>query len=318
VAVGTETDGSIVSPANANGIVGLKPTLGLVSRQGIIPIAHSQDTAGPMARSVRDAAILLGVMAGGDPQDPATREAEARRDKDYTRFLVKEGLQGARLGVVKNLLGVHARVDEVLQPTLALLKAQGAVLVEVELKSSAYDDAEFEVLLCEFKADLNAYLAGRGGAVKDLAGLMAFNEARRTEEMPFFGQEILSQAQAKGPLSDPAYLKALATCAQARRDITALLEKQQLQALVGPTGGPAWLTDHLNGDSSGLSFSSPAAVAGYPHITVPAGFAFGMPVGLSFVAGPWQEGMLLRLGYAFEQATRARRAPRFPASCLPR
>ena len=318
LAVGTETDGSIVSPANANGIVGLKPTVGLVSRQGIIPISHSQDTAGPMARTVWDAALLLGVLAGTDPQDSATREADARREQDYTRRLAKDGLQGARLGVVKNLLGVHAQVDAVLQPALAVLKAQGAVLVEVELKSAAYDDAEFEVLLYEFKAGLNGYLAGRGGAVKDLAGLMAFNEAHRAEELPFFGQEILSQAQAKGPLTDPAYLKALTTCAQARQDITALLDGQQLQALVGPTGGPAWLTDHLNGDSSSLSFSSPAAVAGYPHLTVPAGFASGLPVGLSLVGAPWQEGLLLRLGYAFEQALGARRPPRFAPSCLAR
>ncbi len=316
VAVGTETDGSVVSPAHANGIVGLKPTVGLVSRQGIIPIAHSQDTAGPMARTVRDAAVLLGAMAGTDPRDPATQEADALRDPDYTRSLRKDGLQGARLGVVKNLLGVHAQVDAVIQPALAVLKAQGAVLVEVEVKSSAYDDAEFEVLLYEFKADLNAYLAGRGGAIRNLAGLMAFNTAHPADEMPFFGQEILGQAQAKGPLSEPGYLKALEICAQARRDLTTLLEKQQLQALVGPTGGPAWLTDHLNGDSSSLSFSSPAAVAGYPHLTVPAGFAFGLPVGLSFVGAPWQEGVLLRLGYAFEQAAQARRPPSFPPSCL--
>ena len=311
VAVGTETDGSVVSPANANGLVGLKPTVGLVSRSGIIPISHTQDTAGPMARTVRDAAILLGVLAGSDPKDPATREADARKEADYTRFLAKDGLRGVRLGLVKNLLGVHAGVDAVMQPALAVLKAQGATLVEVELKSSAYEDAEFEVLLYEFKADLDAYLAGRGGVVKDLAGLMAFDEAHRREEMPFFGQELLQQAQAKGPLTEAAYGKALETCAQARRDIVGLLERQQLQALVGPTGGPAWLIDHVNGDSSGPSFSSPAAVAGCPHITVPAGLVCGLPVGLSFVGGPWQEGPLLSLAYAFEQASRARRTPRF-------
>ncbi|NWJ40231.1 MAG: amidase [Geothrix sp.] len=313
-AVGTETDGSVVSPANANGLVGLKPTVGLLSRSGIIPISHTQDTAGPMTRTVRDAALLLGAMAGTDSRDAATREADARRDVDYTRFLAKGGLKGARLGVVKNLLGVHAHVDAVILPALETLKAQGATLVDVELKSAAYDDAEFEVLLYEFKADLNAYLGGRGGAVEDLTTLMAFNEQRRQEEMPFFGQELLQQAQAKGPLTDAAYLKALDTCAQARRDITGLLEKHQLQALVGPTGGPAWLIDHVNGDSSSLSFSSPAAVAGCPHLTVPAGFAFGLPVGLSFVGGPWQEGILFRLAFAFEQTTRARRAPRFPAT----
>ncbi len=313
-AVGTETDGSVVSPANANGLVGLKPTVGLLSRRGIIPISHTQDTAGPMTRTVRDAALLLGALAGRDPKDPATREADARREVDYTRFLTKDGLRGTRLGVVKNLLGIHAHVDAVILPALEALRAQGASLVDVELRSAAYDDAEFEVLLFEFKADLNAYLAGRGGAVKDLTTLMAFNEQRSREEMPFFGQELLLQAQAKGPLTDAVYLKALDTCAQARRDITDLLEKHQLQALVGPTGGPAWLIDHVNGDSSSLSFSSPAAVAGCPHVTVPAGFAFGLPVGLSFVGGPWQEGPLLRLAFAFEQATRARRAPKFPTT----
>jgi amidase len=205
-------------------------------------------------------------------------------------------------------------MDAVFQAALEVMKAQGATLVEVELKTVAYDDAELEVLLFEFKADLNAYLARRGGAVRDLAGLMAFDEAHRVVEMPFFGQELLQQAQAKGPLTEPAYLKALATCAQARRDIMGLLEQHQLQALVGPTGGPAWLIDHVNGDSSGPSFSSPAAVAGCPHITVPAGFAFGLPLGLSFVGGPWQEGTLLKLAYGFEQATLARRAPRFAAT----
>jgi amidase len=313
VAVGTETDGSVVSPANANGLVGVKPTVGLLSRSGIVPISHTQDTAGPMTRTVRDAAILLGVLAGPDPKDAATREAEGRREADYTRFLVKNGLQGVRLGVVKNQFGQHAGVDAVIRSALDVLKDQGATLVEVELKATGYEDAELEVLLYEFKADLNAYLAGRGGPVKDLVGLMAFNETHRQEEMPFFGQELLQQAQAKGPLSEAAYGKALATCAQARRDIVALLEKQELQALVAPTGGPAWLIDHVNGDSSGPSFSSPAAVAGCPHITVPAGLVFGLPVGLSFVSGPWQEGVLLRLAYAFEQATSARRAPRFSA-----
>jgi amidase len=318
VAVGTETDGSVVSPANANGLVGLKPTVGLVSRSGIIPISHTQDTAGPMARTVRDAALLLTAMAGTDPGDLATREADTKRESDYTRFLVKDGLQGARLGLVKNLLGVHAHVDAVLQPALELLKAQGATLVEVELKSAVYDDAELEVLLFEFKADLNTYLARRGGTVQDLAGLLAFNEAHRAEEMPFFDQELLQQAQAKGPLTDPAYLKALATCGQARRDITGLLEQHHLQALVGPTGGPAWLIDHVNGDSSGPSFSTPAAVAGCPHITVPAGFAFGLPLGLSFVGGPWQEGTLLQLAHGFEQASKARRAPRYAATAAMR
>jgi len=314
VAVGTETDGSVVSPANANGLVGLKPTVGLVSRSGIIPISHTQDTAGPMARTVRDAALLLNALTGPDPKDPATLEVGIQREADYTRFLVKDGLKGVRLGVVKNLLGVHALVDEVMKAAFEALKAQGAELIDVELKSSAYDEAEFEVLLYEFKTDLNAYLAGRGGPVRELAGLQAFNEAHRREELPFFGQELLQQAHAKGTLADPAYQKALETCAQASRDISGLLEHHRLQALVGPTGGPAWLIDHVNGDSSGLSFSTPAAVAGYPHITVPAGQVFGLPVGLSFVGGPWQEGTLLKLAYAYEQASKARKPPRFPVT----
>ncbi|HEX9082756.1 MAG TPA: amidase [Holophagaceae bacterium] len=310
VAVGTETDGSIVSPSSVCGLVGLKPTVGLVSRAGIIPISHTQDTAGPMARTVRDAAILLGAMAGAaDPRDPATAQAQVQ--PDYTRFLHINGLQGARLGVVTNLLGQQPHVDAVIRPALDLLKARGATLVEVELKTAPYDDAELQVLLYEFKADLTAYLAGRGGTVKDLTSLMAFDEAHKDAEMPFFGQELLAQAQAKGALTDPGYAKALAACAQARRDITGLLDQHQLQALVAPTGGTPWLIDLVNGDASGFSFSSPAAVAGCPHITVPAGFAFGLPVGLSFVAGPWQEPQLLTLAYAFEQYRNARRPPRF-------
>ena len=256
--------------------------------------------------------LLLGALAGVDARDAAT--AGAKVEGDYSRFLDPRALQGARLGVVKNHLGVHAHVDTVMQGALAALRAQGAVLVDVELKTAAYDDAEFEVLLYEFKADLNAYLAARGGAVQDMAGVMAFNEAHRAQELPFFGQELLVQAQAKGPLSDPAYLKALATCAQARRDILGLLDQHRLKALVAPTGSPAWLIDHVNGDSSSGSFSSPAAVAGCPHITVPAGFAFGLPLGLSFVAGPWQEGTLLGLAFAFEQATKARHKAKFATS----
>jgi amidase len=313
VAVGTETDGSIVSPANACGLVGLKPTVGLASRAGIIPISHTQDTAGPMARTVRDAALLLAAMAGADPADSATQQADAQRPADFTQFLTSNALKGARLGLVKNFLGVHAHVDAVILPALETIKAQGATLVEVELKSTAYDEAELEVLLYEFKADLCAYLQARGGAIQDLAALMAYNEQHRTQEMPFFGQELLAQAQSNGPLTQAPYVQALAACAQARRDIVELLQQHQLQALVAPTGGPAWLIDHLNGDSGSPSFSSPAAVAGCPHLTVPAGLALGLPVGLSFVAAPWQEGRLLGLGYAFEQATMARRPPRYTA-----
>lgn len=310
-ALGTETDGSIVSPASMNGIVGLKPTVGLLSRSGIIPISHTQDTAGPMTRTVRDAALLLTVLAGTDPRDCATGSADHQRTADYTRFLDPRGLQGARLGVVKNLMGLHAHVDRVIQGALEILQAAGATLVEVELKSSAYDAAELEVLLYEFKADLNAYLAGRGGSVKNLETLIAFNNQQAAKEMPFFGQELLQQAQTKGPLTEESYLKALATCRQARSDIEALCDRHNLAALVAPTGGPAWLTDPVNGDASGFSCSTFAAVAATPHLTVPAGFAFGLPVGLSFFGRAWSEGTLLKLGYAFEQLSKARRPPRF-------
>ena len=313
-ALGTETDGSIVSPASMNGIVGLKPTVGLLSRNGIIPISHTQDTAGPMTRTVRDAALLLTVLAGTDPRDRATGSVDRERVADYTRFLDPRGLQGTRLGVVKNLMGLHAHVDRVIQGALEILQAAGATLVEVELKSSAYDAAELEVLLYEFKADLNAYLAGRGGPVKNLETLIAFNNQQAAKEMPFFGQELLQQAQTKGPLTEESYLKALATCRQARSDIEALCGRQTLAALVAPTGSPAWLTDPVNGDAPGFSCSTFAAVAGTPHLTVPAGFAFGLPVGLSFFGRAWTEGTLLNLGYAFEQLSKARRPPHFRAT----
>lgn len=317
-AIGTETDGSIVSPASSCGIVGLKPTLGLVSRSGIIPLAHSQDTAGPMTRTVQDAALLLGVIAGSDPRDRATEEAARNLSRDYTRFLDPEGLKGARLGFVSGLRCRHPGVDRVMADAMAVLQRKGATVVDVTLESQAYDAAELEVLLFEFKADLNAYLAGRGGAVKDLAGLMAFNTAHADRELPFFGQELLEQAQAKGPLTDAAYLAALEACRAARRDLVALCEGQRLDALVAPTSGPAWLIDPVNGDAYGLSASTFAAVGGCPHLTVPAGFVFGLPVGLSFFGRPWDEGRLLRLGYAFEQASRARRVPRFaPSATVP-
>ena len=309
VAVGTETDGSITSPSSVCGLVGIKPTVGLVSRAGIIPISSTQDTAGPMARTVRDAAILLGALAGADPRDPATAQAQVQQD--YTPFLHLDGLKGARLGVVTSLFGQQPHVDAVIQDALALMKARGATLVEVDLKTP-YADAEQTVLLYEFKAGLDAYLAARGGAVKDLAALIVYDQAHRAQEMPYFGQELFHQAQAKGPLTDAAYVQALAACAQARQDITGLLAQHQLQALVGATGGTPWLIDPINGDAAtGPSFTSPAAVGGCPHITVPAGFAFGLPVGLSFVAGPWQEPQLLTLAYAFEQYRNARRPPRF-------
>ncbi|MBI3131527.1 MAG: amidase [Acidobacteria bacterium] len=312
-AVGTETDGSIVSPASANGIVGLKPTVGLLSRSGIIPISHTQDTAGPMTRTVRDAALLLSAMAGLDGTDPATADAKGHLHADYTAFLQPEGLKGARLGVLKNYNGLHPGLDASLAPAFKLLKSLGATLVEVELNSSAYDSAEFEVMLYEFKAGLNAYLAKRGGPVRDLEALIAFNKKEAKREMSLFGQEIFERAQAKGPLSEEAYLKALETCRKGARTegIDAVMDREKLDALVAPTGIPAWLIDPVNGDHFGFSCSSLAAVAGYPHLTVPAGTVQGLPVALSFLGRAWSEGTLLKFGHAFEQATKARREPRF-------
>jgi len=316
-AVGTETDGSIVSPSNACGIVGLKPTLGLVSRSGIIPIAHSQDTAGPMARTVRDVAILLGAMTGVDAKDSATQASSGRAVEDYTRFLDPDCLRGARLGVVRSFMGPNPHLAKSFTAVLEVIKGAGAELVDpVELSTNAYDDPEFEVLLFEFKTDLNAYLAARGGAVKDFESLIAFNEAHATQELAYFGQQILLQAKSKGPLTEPAYLKVLETCRRLSQaeGIDAVMDKHKLDALLAPTGNPADVTDLVNGGGGGGSCSSPAAVAGYPHLTVPMGFAFGLPMGLSFFGRAWSERMLLNLGYAFEQITRVRRPPLFPSS----
>jgi len=315
VAVGTETDGSIVSPASSCGIVGLKPTLGLISRAGIIPLAHSQDSAGPMARSVRDAAILLGLLAGPEPRDPATDAARGHVLTDYTLGLNSDALKGARLGVVRAWSAQNAGTDDLFEQALGVLRSQGAILVDpAQLgPTKAYEEAEQTVLLYEFKADLNAYLAARGGPA-DLAAIIAFNEAHRAQEMPFFGQELLLQAQAKGPLTDAAYLKALAQCRSAREDIDSLLDKHGLDALVAPTGGPACLIDVVLGDAGLWCCSTPAAVAGYPHLTVPAGQVAGLPVGLSFFGRAWSESLLLNLGYAFEQASGHRRPPTYLAT----
>ncbi|MBL0211529.1 MAG: amidase [Holophagaceae bacterium] len=318
-AVGTETDGSIVSPSNACGIVGLKPTLGLVSRSGIIPIAHSQDTAGPMARTVRDVAMLLGAMAGLDPKDSATEAARGKAVEDYTRLLDPDGLKGARLGVVRSFMGSNPHLAKAFAAALEAIKAAGAELIDpIGLSTSGYDDAEFDVLLYEFKADLNAYLTARGGAVKDLTTLIAFNEAKADRELLYFGQQILQQANAKGPLADPAYVKALETCRRLSQagGIDAAMDKHRLDALLAPTGNPADVTDLVNGGGGGGSCSSPAAVAGYPHLTVPMGHAFGLPVGLSFFGRAWSERKLLNLGFAFEQATKARRPPGFQSTVM--
>jgi amidase len=319
-AVGTETDGSIICPAQANGVVGIKPTLGLVSRSGVIPIAHSQDSAGPLARSVADAALLLGAMSGVDERDSATLESQGRAFTDYTLFLRPDGLQGARLGVVRDWFGDHPQVDRLMEDHLALLKEQGAELVDLEKIEpfKKFGETELEVLLYEFKADLNAYLAGLPpeARVHSMEELAAYNEQHHQRIMPYFGQERVLRALEKGPLSEAAYLKALVENHRLTREegIDALLREHDLEALVAPSGGPAWLVDYVNGDSSkGPDTTSPPAVSGYPHITVPAGQVYGLPVGLSFIGMAYSEPALLRLAYAFEQASQARQAPRYLA-----
>jgi amidase len=301
VAVGTETDGSVVCPASMNGIVGIKPTLGLIAGRGIVPIAHSQDTAGPMARTVRDAAILLSVLAEGPHAEP-----------DYTRFLDPNGLRGARLGVARKFFGITADVDRLMESSIATMKRLGAEIVDpADLPSHGqYRDSELDVLLYEFKADLNAYLEARHTALT-LEKLIAFNNAHRAEEMPFFEQELFEKAQNKGPLTDHAYRKALARNHRLSRaqGIDAVLKRQRVDAIVAPTAGPAFRIDTVYGDYDSGGCSTPAAVAGYPHITVPAGFVRGLPVGISFFGGAWGEAGLLKLAYAFEQATQARRKP---------
>jgi amidase len=321
VAIGTETNGSIVSPSATCSLVGIKPTVGLVSRSMIIPISRSQDTAGPIARTVTDAAILLGAIAGADPRDSATTVAGARRVPNYAAGLDAGALRGMRIGVPREqYFGYSPAADSIAQHALDLMRAQGAVIVDpVEIgKMGAVGDAEFEVLLYEFKAGLNEYLAGLGvGAkVRTLADLIAFNTAHKSTEMPYFGQEILEQAQKRGPLTDAKYRKALAKSRLNTRakGIDAVMRAHKLDALVAPTNGPAWFIDLVNGDADSGGSSSPAAEAGYPSITVPAGYAFGLPVGISFFGRAWSEAKLIRIAYAFEQTANARRAPTYARS----
>lgn len=319
VGVGTETDGSVVCPSHANGLVGLKPTVGLVSRTGIIPISASQDTAGPMARSVRDAAILLNAMIGTDPADPATASIPDGGAADFTTFLASGGLGGVRLGVMRRYFGGLPALDELMEDSLVALRDAGATLVDpVDIVTAPKLGApEGEVLHYEFKDGINRYLAARGATTKyhTLAELIEFNRANAATEMPWFGQETFEKAQAMGPLSTPAYRQALADCRRLSRaeGIDATLRRYRIDAIVCPTGGPAWTTDLVNGDhwNTAGDSSTPAAVAGYPHITVPAGFVDGLPVGLSFMGPAWSDGRLLRYAFAFEQATTARRPPAF-------
>jgi amidase len=316
VAVGSETDGSIVCPSSANGIVGIKPTLGLISRAGIIPIAHSQDTAGPMARTVRDAAILLGALAGSDPRDAATADADGKKQKDYTQFLDSNGLRGARIGIARKYFGFSDSVDDLMNPLIAEMKAAGAEIIDpADLESHGkFDDTELLVLMYELKADLNTYLASRPDVqVRSLADVIAFNEKHKDKEMPYFGQDLFLKAQEKAPLTDKEYVAALAANHSLSREhgIDGVMDKFHLDALVGPTGGPAWLTDLANGDHAVGGSSNAAAVAGYPNINVPAGFVFGLPVGISFFGRAWSEPVLLKIAYGFEQLVKARKAPDF-------
>jgi amidase len=316
-AVGSETDGSVVCPSSANSLVGIKPTVGLIGRSGIIPISHNQDTAGPMARTVSDAAVLLGALTGIDANDAMTKPSAGKSFTDYTQFLDKNGLRGARLGIARKYFGFNDSVDKLMNDLIAEMKRMGAVIVDpADIPTSGkFDDSELEVLLYEFKTDLNAYLGklGPGSPVHSLKEVIDFNEKNRDRELTYFGQDLLIKSQAKGPLTEKKYLQALAKNHLLSRSqgIDFVMRKNQLDAMIAPTGGPAWPTDWINGDHFTGGYSSASAVAGYPHITVPAGYVFGLPVGISFFGGAWSESKLIKYAYAFEQATKARRAPRF-------
>jgi amidase len=317
VGIGTETDGSIVCPSSANGLVGIKPTVGLVSRAGIIPIAHSQDTAGPMCRTVRDAAILLGALTGVDADDAATAASSGKSQTDYAQFCDPAGLKGARIGVARKYFGFNEAVDALMEQVLDVMKKQGATLVDpADIETfGKFDESESVVMMYEMKADLAAYLArlGPSAPVHTLLDVIQFNERNRSKEMPYFGQDFFLKAEAKGALTDKEYLDAVAKNHQlaATEGIDALMDKHHLDAVVAPTGGPAWLTDLVNGDHFTGGSSSAAAVAGYPNINVPAGFVSGLPVGISFFGRAWSEPVLIKLAYSFEQATKVRQAPRF-------
>ncbi len=315
--IGTETDGSIVCPSSSNGLAGIKPTVGLVSRAGIIPISHSQDGAGPMCRTVRDAAIVLSALTGVDPDDAATAASAGKTQMDYAQFCDADGLKGARIGVARKYFGFNDAVDALMEQALDVMKKQGATLVDpadVETLGK-FDDSEAQIMMYELKADLNAYLArlGPGAPVRTLKDIIDFNERNHHQEMPYFGQDLFLKAEAKGPLTEKEYLDAVAKNHQLARveGIDAVMDKHHLDALVGPTGGPAWLTDLVTGDHFSGGSSNAAAVAGYPNINVTAGFLSGLPVGVSFFGRAWSEPTLIKLAYSFEQATKARKAPRF-------
>lgn len=320
VALGTETDGSVVCPSHQNGIVGIKPTVGLVSRSGIVPISHTQDTAGPMGRTVADTAILLGAMTGIDPRDPITKESKDHAHTDYTKFLDEDGLIGSRIGIIRSFFGFDGRVDEIMEQSIEVLKMKGAVIIDpIEIPSAKeHWDHEYQVLLYEFKETLNAYLSGLGSnaPVKSLNEVIEFNEANKEKVMPIFRQETMIKAQEKEGLDAKEYLDALETCRKLSRTegLDKALKDNKLDALIAPTGGPAWLTDHVTGDHFSGGSSSLAAMAGYASITIPAGYIHGLPVGISFIGGRYSEPTLIRLAYSFEQVTQIRSPPEFKPS----
>jgi amidase len=314
IGVGTETDGSIICPASVNGLAGLKPTVGLVSRSGIIPISISQDTAGPMARTVTDVAMLLGGMAGVDPADPAGAAATGKIAADYTKFLNANALAGRRFGVLRQAMGYHPDVDASMTRAIDRLKQAGAEVIDVKVETyNDWNDAEFTVLLYEFKDGLNTYLQKSGSPHKSLEALIAWNQANAQKVMPFFGQEIFQQAQAKGPLTDASYLKARdgARRLAGRDGLVKALERDKLDALIAPSMSPAWYTDHVLGDHFVGAGYGMAAVAGTPSLTVPIGDTHGLPLGLTFMGRPYSEGDLIGFGYALEQSLKARRAPQY-------
>ena len=323
--IGTETDGSIVCPSSSNGLAGIKPTVGLVSRTGIIPISHSQDGAGPMCRTLRDAAIMLGALTGVDPEDSATAESQGKSYTDYTQFLDANGLKGARIGVARKYFGFSDGVDGIMAEAIGVMKREGANIVDpADIESfGKFDDSEALVLDYELKADIEKYLARLGPAspMKTLQDLIEFNNKNAQQEMPYFGQDIFLRAQGRGPLTSREYIDALEKNHRLARieGIDAVMDKYKLDALIAPTGGPAWLTDLVVGDHFGGGSSNAAAVAGYPNINITAGYLFGLPVGISFFGRAWSESTLLKIAYGFEQHTQARKAPTFlPTSPLRR
>jgi amidase len=321
--IGTETDGSIVCPSSANGLAGIKPTVGLVSRAGIIPISHTQDGAGPMCRTLKDAAILLGALTGVDPDDAATGASAGKSQTEYAQYCDPNGLKGARIGVARKYFGFNDAVDALMEQSIEMMKKQGATIVDpADIETlGKFDDTELLVFMYELKADLNAYLArlGPGAPVRTLKDVIDFNDRNRSKELPYFGQDLFVKAEGKGPLTEKAYLDALAKNHQLARTegIDAVMDKNHLDALVAPTGGPAWLTDLINGDHSSGGSSNAAAVAGYPNINVTAGFISGLPVGISFFGRAWSEPTLIKLAYSFEQASKARQVPRYLSSLEP-